>query len=154
MARLHLACTLTHYRWDTNTHRLIAGLSWMNAEAWCNLDKLALLHTCTATLLGVCALVLAARGCEDAFVRRNQDMSLHWAETAPNCSKTEAPHDRQLSVHHAGGTSTKTYLKRSQNPTEQQRERGLRKCERNSPGDTWIIKGEEGGAWTPLQPIE
>lgn len=33
-----------------------------------------------------------------AFVRRNQDLSLHWAETVLNCSKAEAPHDRQLSL--------------------------------------------------------
>lgn len=33
-----------------------------------------------------------------AFVRRNQDLSLHWAEAVPNGSKTEVPQDTQLSL--------------------------------------------------------
>lgn len=71
MARLHLTGTLTHYRWDRCSQRLIAELSWINAETWRILDKMGLLHTCTATVLGVRALVLAARGCEGGLCEKN-----------------------------------------------------------------------------------
>lgn len=99
MARLHLTCTLTLYTWGTCSHRLIAELSWMNAETWCILDNLGLtahLHSnCFGCLCPWCWQQGAARV---AFVRGNQDLSLHWAETVPNGSKTEVPQDTQLSL--------------------------------------------------------
>lgn len=97
------------YAWPAGLHsdslqvaqsspRSVAELRWMNAETWHILDKLGLLNAFTAAVLGVCALCWQQGAARVAFVRRNQDLSLHCAERVPNCSKTEAPHDTQLSL--------------------------------------------------------
>lgn len=58
-----IAPILPHYEWATCSRRWVSELSWMYAATWHILDKLDLLHTRTATVLGVHALLLAARGC-------------------------------------------------------------------------------------------
>lgn len=96
----------------------------MSAETWYILDKLGLLHTCTATVLGVCALVLAAGSCEGGLGEKKPGAVPALGRDSSKGSKTEVPQDTQLNLlSHAGDTSAKTYFKRDQKTTEQQGER-------------------------------